>query len=527
MRKSFTQEMAWLHTWAGLIFGWLLVPIFVTGSICVFWLELNVWAKPEAHALRMPERPALVQWSADYLAKTAPDARIWRITLPDADARDPSLGLSWQGAKGKAERRSFVPDGTGRNLMHTKTKGGRLFVDFHWVLNPFSPKKTLVGFMAVGAASIAFLVVCISGIVIHKRIFKDFFTFRPAAKSKQRSWLDAHNVLSVLPLPFHLMIVFTGLTYFSFEYVPAAIDTLYGGKEAVFRAETGFAQTMQTKGIKPGDPAPLYPIPALVQRAEAEFGAGSINNISVRDPGRSNAVVEVVRRRDDSIMEINTSRMTFDGVSGQVTRRVVARPPFSTIWDVTSALHFAFFGGAAMRFLYLFCGMAGAAMMACGLLVFTAKRREKAAGPAAERFYRIVDRLNVAAVCSPLLASIVHLWAIRLIPYELVGRDTWEVHAFLIAMAVSVLHALVRPPRNAWVEQLGATGLLCLGLPVLGFLVPNSDLFSMIAAGDWKTAGVDLTAVVFGAGFAWAAWAVNGGRFAKLMPRSPVLSPAE
>ena len=45
--------------------------------------------------------------------------------------------------------------------------------------------------------------------VTHRRIFKDFFTFRPA-KGGQRAWLDAHNVTGVLVLPFYLMITFSG-----------------------------------------------------------------------------------------------------------------------------------------------------------------------------------------------------------------------------------------------------------------------------------------------------------------------------
>lgn len=28
MKEGFRQAMAWLHTWAGLVFGWLLFAIF-------------------------------------------------------------------------------------------------------------------------------------------------------------------------------------------------------------------------------------------------------------------------------------------------------------------------------------------------------------------------------------------------------------------------------------------------------------------------------------------------------------------
>ena len=33
MKEGFRQAMAWLHTWAGLTFGWLLFAIFLTGTL--------------------------------------------------------------------------------------------------------------------------------------------------------------------------------------------------------------------------------------------------------------------------------------------------------------------------------------------------------------------------------------------------------------------------------------------------------------------------------------------------------------
>ena len=32
MNTSFRQSMAWLHTWTGLVVGWVLFFVFVTGS---------------------------------------------------------------------------------------------------------------------------------------------------------------------------------------------------------------------------------------------------------------------------------------------------------------------------------------------------------------------------------------------------------------------------------------------------------------------------------------------------------------
>jgi len=52
MKEGFRQAMAWLHTWTGLIFGWLLFAIFLTGTMSYFKEEINHWAQPE-----VPVRP--------------------------------------------------------------------------------------------------------------------------------------------------------------------------------------------------------------------------------------------------------------------------------------------------------------------------------------------------------------------------------------------------------------------------------------------------------------------------------------
>lgn len=58
MKNTFTQSMAWLHTWAGLIFGWLLFAIFVTGTLAVFDKELDHWMQPEIPATEVPQADA-------------------------------------------------------------------------------------------------------------------------------------------------------------------------------------------------------------------------------------------------------------------------------------------------------------------------------------------------------------------------------------------------------------------------------------------------------------------------------------
>jgi hypothetical protein len=284
--------------------------------------------------------------------------------------------------------------------------------------------------------------------------------------------------------------------------------------------------------------------------SQAQSQMGTILTITVSNPNRDNAIVRISSGRD-SWVSFKTDTMTFDGATGRMID-----PPGNNLTTigkfiyVFAGIHFGFFGGHSMRVLYFLCGASGTIMVACGLVMFTTKRRAMAHSLAAERFYGFVDRMNVAAVAGSLFACAAYFWAVRLLPQSLSSpdggsprgvyvvlravplheatRSDYEVYTFWLAWGLATLYAFVRAPQKAWTEQLAASAALCIGLPVIGYLVPNCDLGSMIAAGDWKMVAVDLSGMSIGLMLAWVAWKVSGkrigGRVGELLP---VLSPAE
>lgn len=526
MRKTFTLSMLWLHTWAGLVLGWLLFAIWLAGSICVFWWEIDYWATPERHAVPVAERSVLLQSAEAYLQKTAPDAKRWVISLPNPDGRDSVLRLSTGSIL--APSAQFLPDNSGRRIT-THTMGGRFFVDFHWTLNnsPLGPGANPIPFFLVGLAGVAFVWMCITGVVVHKRIFKDFFTFRPEA-GRQRRWLDFHNVFGVLPLPFHFLIALTGVSFFCFAYLPNAVSTIYKSDSARFQGQLVSRYTPPpalAAALKaPGKPAAMAPIMPMIDRAEAQFGKGLAQTISITNPGRDNAIVEIGRGREGGVNVFNLPSVVFNGVNGQMIRGLAPRSKTLLGWDFFTSLHFAFFGGAFIRWLYLICGFAGAATIASGLVMFTIKRELKHGEAGLGSFRWFADRLNVAAVAGPILGSIGYFWAMRLLPAAMAHRTDWEVRSFYIVWAISLAHAFLRKPARAWKEQLVLAGAMCLGLPVLGFLVPTSSLVFTLTHGDVVTASVDLFTAAVGVCLLIAAR--YGGRIVAKTPRRRAAAPA-
>jgi uncharacterized iron-regulated membrane protein len=500
-RKTITQSLSWMHTWCGLIFGWILFAIFLTGTLAVFDKEIDGWMRPEIPQSGLSQAQA-VQTALGYLHASHPGASAWNIGLPTE--RSPTLSVS-TGEQRRGGGTALDP-GTGEPLEVRETAGGGFFFRFHFTLN--LPRA--LGIWVVGLAAMAMLAALTSGIVIHKKFFKEFFTFRPA--KGQRSWLDAHNATAVLVLPFHLMITYTGLVIFYLIYMPAASDALFdGNREALNRALRGLpaeqpasarpgGQGGRDQAVKAqGEPAPLTSLGPVL--AEAERRMGTVSSVSIHNPGRSDARIEVRPVLGNRIELTKGQSMVFEGVSGNVLRAPAESRPSLLTQRVMSGMHFAQFGGYPMRWLYFMCGLVSCAMIATGLVLFTVKRRRRhdAEGALGALLYHVAERLNVSVVAGLALSCVSLLWANRLLPVELAQRGGWEVRVFFLVWLVSLGHAIARPVWRAWREQLGLAAVLCLGLPLLNAVTVSWGAYIPL----------ETTTVVIGALLGWCCWKVG------------------
>ncbi|MGH8486389.1 MAG: PepSY-associated TM helix domain-containing protein, partial [Pseudomonas sp.] len=307
MKKTLTQSMSWLHTWAGLIFGWLLFAIFATGTLAVFDKEIDHWMRPEIPRVDQSQIESS-QRALNYLQNHHADASNWNISLPTE--RSPGLQVS----SGERRRGGGVQldPATGERIEVRESVGGTFFFRFHFTLN----LPRLWGIFTVGALGLMMLVALISGVVIHKKIFKEFFTFRP--NKGQRSWLDSHNASAVLLLPFHLMITYTGLVIFMFIYIPAAMDTLFDGNpQAFYKAQQSGARIEQPRAALK-QPAELTDLAPLLAQAQARLG--SIGGVGIQHPGTAAARVEIRPELGNRIALTKGQAMVFDGVSGALLK---------------------------------------------------------------------------------------------------------------------------------------------------------------------------------------------------------------
>jgi hypothetical protein len=370
----------------------------------------------------------------------------------------------------------------------------------------------------VGVCAMFMLVAILSGIVTHKKIFKDFFTFRPG--KGQRSWLDGHNLLSVTALPYHLMITWTGLVFYMFAYMPIAPVTFYPKAAAiddtVYAAIRGLDAHV---GNAAAPPAPLVAIAPLVAQADREWGLGKVRQVVVQQPGHANARIYISPLNISDHSGDAAGVMRFDGVSGKRLPDIEASAP-GRFNSLLFTLHEGLFADWGLRLLFVASGLAGTAMIGTGLLLWSTKRKAKLAKGSRPHFGIVaVDILNLGTIIGLPIGVAVYLWANRLLPLKLEERDHWELHAMFIAWGLTFLYAIWRRQDRGWIELTWLAAAAWGLLPLVNALTTDRHLGVTVLAGDWELAGLDLGMLATGAFFAFMAVTIRRKRVTALAPR--------
>lgn len=537
MFANFRQSMTWLHTWFGLTLGFVLMVCFFFGSLAVFDREIDRWAIPETRFEPQP-MPSFDKMLLPILQRVEPDEKEYvanmpvfhdsskgpmtpRLELPPDEYwaytthRDPVLIMG----VGFGVPLAKDPDGhnhihgdvtidprTGSVMRDDALKiGSKWFYPMHYSLN-WTWKS--VGFWIVGLAGFTMMVALITGVIMHRKIFREFFTFRPR-KHTQRSVLDLHNLTGVVALPFHFFFAFTGLLIFaSFLYFQAGstlLQPLHNQHEAQEAAATGLPH--KAAGI----PAPMASVDAMVAEAKRRWAArdmaGEVGFLVVHHVGDANSYVSIFRAGSDRVALVGEG-IHFKATTGEVLREDPPRTAVSEINEFLTGLHLQHFEHWFLRWLYVLGGLLGCVCIATGFIFFVEKRKRKHA-EAGSQGSRVVDALAVTSVTGMVIAAIGMLVANRLLPADLSGKGDWEQIAFWSFWVLAMLHAFVRSGpvaqarmNPAWREQCWVIAGLSVAAVLLNWATTGDHLVKTIFTDTyWAVAGVDLS-LLAGAGVA-------------------------
>jgi uncharacterized iron-regulated membrane protein len=523
MFQSFRHSMAWLHTWFGLVLGYVLMAAFFFGALSVFDREIDRWAIPETRFAAQP-MPSFDRVLQPIFAGMRPDedelvAARDRVggplekNLPVMNwtayttHRDPVLGMYAEFAVRNnpgdpldhVHGHVTIDPRTGQALAGSELKiGSEFFYPLHYSLHL---EWMEIGYWIVGMAALAMLVALVSGVMIHRKLFRELFTFRPQ-KSRQRSTLDLHNLTGVVALPFHFTFALTGLVIFAGIYLPVGETQLQKQSMAFFQHQA------EAKGLAfapSGEPAALASVDAMVVEARRRWAArgmpGEVGFLWVNHVGDANSHVSIYRAGSDRVALVGQA-IHFSGPTGAVLHEEPPANAVTSINEFLTGLHLQHFRHWLLRWFYVFGGLAGCVCIATGFMFFVEKRKRQhaAAGTGGVRW---VDAFAVSTVTGMVIATVSILVANRLLPVDLAERGVWEERLFWFTWLAAFVHAFWRtaPTRArllspAWREQCWALAALALTAVLANWVTTGDHLITTIDAGYWPVAGLDLALLV-------------------------------
>ncbi|WP_121118782.1 PepSY-associated TM helix domain-containing protein [Croceibacterium ferulae] len=350
------------HSAVGLIVGALLYIVCVTGTLVVFYPEMQRLEQLNAPEMATIAPAAVQRGVAEVLAReqaegVAPTTHMY-VHLPVPDLPRATITTDTQAFHLAADGRVAMPEQIGWSDWAVK---------LHYGLS----LPGLWGFVLVGVLGVMMLSLSLSGVLALPRILRD--AFRLKARSPGGVALaDWHNRLGTWTLPFAVAIAFTGaaigvgslgtFTLAQTEYdgdVLAVYAPIFGGEE-------------------PGDPRDLAvpDVAAALRHMQARHPEVTLTYAILHDPLQAGQHIQIAAAHDRRLIFGEyydfDARGTFRGTAG-LADGAAGQQAAASIYN----LHFGNFGGLAVKMAYFVGGLAVSVIAATGTFIWLGKRRRR------------------------------------------------------------------------------------------------------------------------------------------------------
>lgn len=514
MRSDLVRVYKSVHTWTGILAGMALFIAFYAGALTVFQEPITRWASPPSAGRSVPldAAPALIARTLE----ARPDAAR-ELTLHLHAAENLPPGVSWKvREEGADDHDAFsarhytatLDDAGGLDVEEVHPTQLAKFIDvLHRVVG--LPADSDPNRWVMGVVAVLYAVALVSGVVVLlPSLVKDFFALR-IGKNLKRMWLDAHNVVGIVSLPFHLVMALTAVVF-------AYHDGFYTLQGALF--PQGGVRAQQARAAPPAgparNPADMLPPAELMARARAinpDFEPYMLQYQQIQGP---RAAVRVWGRDESALSPRAMGGFAaLDPYTGKVLssdylpgRQDGAHTTISSFF----ALHMAAFGGNWVKWMYFLLGLAGAWLFYSGNLLWVETRRRKAqrgqdGTPAQRRDVRLLAAGTVGTCLGSVCGISLTIVAAKWLHGHVADLNAWHRYVYYGVFFASLGWAFHRGAARAAVHLLWLAAGATLAIPLTtlaAVLLPGLGLWAHASP---AALGVDFTALAGALGFGWMA----------------------
>ena len=403
------------HAAIGLITGGLLYLVCLTGTVSVFYPELQRLEQAVAPEMESIAPDAVQRGVEAVLAseKGKPPTTHLYVHMPVEDLPRATITTDTQAVHLNADGSIAGPE---------EIAWSDFLVALHYTLN----LPGLIGMTVVGALGAMILALSISGVVAHPRIFRDAFCLR-ARDHSGVGLADWHNRLSVWTLPFSTAIALTGAV------IGLGSLTVWGLAELREKGDVlrVYAPLFGPEGKPDGRPAPAPDVAGVLRDMARRFPAVTITYVTLHEPQTVGQEVQVAARHSQRLIFGEYYRYDagarYLGAAGMAEGDLGQQAAASTY-----SLHFGDYGGLVVKLAYVLFGAALTAICATGVYIWLGKRQRR--GFAEPRLARLWDGIvwgGLLVLAITLVARVALGNAVAFVPLFWVG--------YLIVLVLAVM----------------------------------------------------------------------------------------
>ncbi|WP_426286111.1 PepSY-associated TM helix domain-containing protein [Luteibacter sp. E-22] len=504
MKASTLRTFTTVHTWTGLLAGFALFIAFYAGALTMFHEEIDAWAVPRTEMARADTMDRAHAMLADIVAKHPAARDQIGVTYP-ADHPSHEVAAYWMEKNGEWKTQSL-----GEAAPRDSEDHEHGLADFVYELH-YDLGIPVVGIYLMGIVSVIYGLALLTGLLIHlPNLVRELFALRPGHNLK-RLWQDAHNVIGILSLPFHVIFAITGALLCLTLVMLIAFNTVaFDGKlMPAFERMTSALPATQDKG---GTAVMLSPaeLGARARQAALSAGAASFEPDYMRyvHYGRQGAAAEVRGTSTKTLGEYGM--VSLDATNGRVLGMQLSgvRDANHATYSAIFGLHFGSFGGLSLRWLYFVLGLAGAFLFYSGNLLYIESRRKRRQADQPLKV-RAMATATVGVCIGACFAISTTFLANLLGPLWGASPTAIVQPVCFTAFAAAILWTFWRLPARAAVELLWATAFISVAVGLLDATIHGDRLLRTLGEGRFAVLGVDLVAIAMGVGFAWLGFATR------------------
>ena len=499
-----------LHTWVGITSGILLFICFFAGGLSMFQHDLSQWATPPQQRLSMIPANQYNVLVAKVQQQYPEAQKSFQLNLNSKEFHN--APLQWKAEEHEHSDHAF--DTHQNAMLATLNADGSLHVEqenlskLGWLIEqlhetagiPGTLGHHTVGVYVMGIVSVLYFLALMTGfIVLLPTLVKDYFAIRKG-KNKKRFWLDAHNVVGITSLPFHILISMTVIVF-------AFHDLFYDGLGQLLTK--GKPMFERPAAIQIENPAPVLNVENILSRIQQQAKGYDVSSISFNHldhPQKASARASLYSA-DQMLRGDRFDVMFFNPYQEQAYSTNNLNTHSSSAIDqlIKSmfSLHFGNYGGDITRWLYVILGIGGAFLFYSGNILWIESRvkRQKSPDlppPQQRRDVMFIANLTVGACIGCVLAvfssMLIGRWAYVASP-ALQSLNDLFMNTYYVVFVLSLIYVFVVGAAKALPQLLFAIVVVLVFIPLTSLLavcVPDVGLWTSLSHLWW----IDVCAVV-------------------------------